>query len=130
MRMQVRTWWCMVTVVTLGWAAIPKPTYAFTLDGYFKVLALAAKKRDIWRKIFLGKDVGFAVSPWLFKDRVKPPFVPIVTTFPRYPVHGHYRNEYIPPPTLPPIVPVAFTGSPLPANTSWRTFTLTSLPLR
>lgn len=24
----------------------------------FQVLALAAKKRDVWRKIFLGKDVG------------------------------------------------------------------------
>ncbi|XP_071519707.1 uncharacterized protein [Panulirus ornatus] len=91
--MRVRAWWwCMATVAALGWVAAP--SHSFTLDGYFQVLALAAKKRDIWRKIFLGRDIGFAVSPWLFKDRVQPPFVPIVTTFPRYPVHGHYRHEH------------------------------------
>lgn len=54
------------------------------------------------------------MSPWLFEDRVKPPEVPLVTTFPRYPVYGHYRNERGPafPPESPPILPLR-SGSPL-----------------
>nr|XP_053639685.1 uncharacterized protein LOC128693836 [Cherax quadricarinatus] len=89
---------CCVVLVAVS----PIITQAVTLDAYFKVLELIAKKRDIWRKIFLGNDIGFDVSPWLFNDRVKPPYVPIVTTFPRFPLHGHYHNER---PPLPHILP-------------------------
>ncbi|XP_042888377.1 uncharacterized protein LOC122263812 [Penaeus japonicus] len=91
--MRPRSWCWAWAVLVVGLWGVGGPAQAFTLEGYFKVLALAAKKRDVWRKIFLGKDVGFDVSPWLFKDRVRPPYVPVVTSFPRSPSFGHYRNE-------------------------------------
>ncbi|XP_045605363.1 uncharacterized protein [Procambarus clarkii] len=101
----MRAWWCVVMVVVV--VASPNLTWSFTLDGYFKMLELVTKTRDMWRKILLGNDIGFVASPWLFKDRVKPPYVPMVTTFPKSPVNGHYRNECAqttpPPASSPPV---------------------------
>ncbi|XP_047502641.1 uncharacterized protein LOC125048054 [Penaeus chinensis] len=96
--MRSKLWWWLWAVALVG---VESPAHAFTLEGYFKVLALAAKKRDVWRKIFLGKDLGFDVSPWLFKDRVKPPYVPVLTSFPRSPFFGHYTGERNPAPHSP-----------------------------
>ncbi|ROT81925.1 hypothetical protein C7M84_024912 [Penaeus vannamei] len=99
--MRPKSWWWLWAAAVVSVCGVGSPGQAFTLEGYFKVLALAAKKRDVWRKIFLGKDLGFDVSPWLFKDRVRPPYVPVLTSFPRSPFFGHYTSERNPAPSSP-----------------------------
>ncbi|XP_068215636.1 uncharacterized protein [Palaemon carinicauda] len=93
--MSLLRWWLLTVFLLFSDLSAngPRPVESFTLENYFKILAMAARKRDMWRKILYGNDVGFDASPWLFKDRVLPPYVPIIKTFPKYPVEGHYRDE-------------------------------------
>ncbi|XP_066945535.1 uncharacterized protein [Macrobrachium rosenbergii] len=102
-KMSLLRWWFLIVLLLFNDLGVngPLQAEAFTLENYFKILAMAARKRDMWRKIFGGSDIGFDASPWLFKDRVMPPYVPIIKTFPKYPVQGHYRDERAP--TSPPV---------------------------
>ncbi|CAL4081014.1 unnamed protein product, partial [Meganyctiphanes norvegica] len=100
--MQVYTWVHIGTVVFLT-CLLTTATEAFSIDGYFKLIALTAKKRDFWRKLFGGNDIGFHIYPYFFEDRVQPPEVPIITSKPgiphpigQHPLFQKQKNKFHP----------------------------------